>query len=322
MSNSVKTSTAPTPSKNSMHPKQNILRSAPLIFVCLSLGINAEEVVTSTVYSPIESINEIASSDVYFPGSSLPVYDAIDLADDNKITPVTSLPKPLATLSQPVITRGEISSPQAKPITENLVRNLSLSLGAIALSTTLDRSGDTFARQHGQNTVAKGLTKVGNALPFVAFGLAGLAFLDDDPRLSRTGLAALQAGGIGAATGLGLKLAFGRSRPELNQGPAQFHAAGSRSSDSSMPSIHNAMTWGVITPFAKEYDMPWLYGVAALTNMARITDRKHWVSDTVAGSLLGYWLGDIAWNHNRRDDRSGPQVSLGNRNLAFGWTFN
>lgn len=298
------------------------LRSAPLFLTCLALGAIAEEPVSSTVYSPVASINEAATVDAFFPGASLAVYDSIDPTVDGKISPEINHPAILATYSQPVITRGEISPLPPKPITENLATNLSLSLGAIALSTALDRRGDTFARKHGQNTATKGLTKVGNALPFVAFGLAGLAFLDDDPRLSRTGLAALQAGGIGAASGLGLKFAFARSRPELDQGPTQIHATGAKRGDSSMPSLHTAMAWGVITPFAKEYDMPWLYGVAALTNMARVTDRKHWVSDTVAGGLLGYWLGDIAWHYNRQDDRSGPQVSLGNRSLAFGWTFN
>lgn len=306
-----------------MSPISNILHTTPLILACLASCCATAEDAAKSIYSPLESTHEIAPDNAFFPGATLAVYDPIDPAVDSKISPKISQPETSAPAPHSFVAHGEISPPPSRPLTENLVTNLSWSLGAIALSSTLDRGGDTFARQHGQSSVARNIAKVGNALPFIAFGLAGLAFLDDDPRLSRTGLAAMQAGGFGAASGLGLKYAFARARPELNQGPSQFHAAGTKSGDSSMPSIHSAMAWGVITPFAKEYDMPWLYGVAAMTNLARVTDRKHWVSDTVAGGLLGYWMGDIAWHYNRQDDRSnGPQVSMGSRNLALGWKFN
>jgi membrane-associated phospholipid phosphatase len=65
------------------------------------------------------------------------------------------------------------------------------------------------------------------------------------------------------------------------------------------PSIHTALTWCVITAYAKAYDAPWLYGVAALTDVARVGGRNHWFSDTVAGSLPGYAVGDFAWNAHK-----------------------
>ena len=55
----------------------------------------------------------------------------------------------------------------------------------------------------------------------------------------------------------------------------------------------------VATPFAEKYDMPWLYGVAAVTNLARVGSRNHWVSDTVAGSVLSYALGNVFWDSSR-----------------------
>jgi hypothetical protein len=45
--------------------------------------------------------------------------------------------------------------------------------------------------------------------------------------------------------------------------------------------------WAAITPYALEYDRLLLYGVAALTNV-RVGSREHWVSASVAGSLIGY----------------------------------
>jgi membrane-associated phospholipid phosphatase len=81
--------------------------------------------------------------------------------------------------------------------------------------------------------------------------------------------------------------------------------------------------WAAVTPYAKELDMPWLYGLAALTNAARAGSREHWVSDTVAGSLLGYWLGSIAWEA-RRDARlrkDAPRVGVGLNNVTVAWDF-
>ena len=43
--------------------------------------------------------------------------------------------------------------------------------------------------------------------------------------------------------------------------------------------------------FALEYRAPWLYGVAALTNLSRVGKQEHWFSDTVASSVIGYGLG-------------------------------
>lgn len=64
--------------------------------------------------------------------------------------------------------------------------------------------------------------------------------------------------------------------------------------------MHIAPIRGAATPFSKEYDQPWLYGVAALPHLALVAKNKHWASDTVAGSLFGYGLGSLAWRWNRR----------------------
>lgn len=181
-------------------------------------------------------------------------------------------------------------------------RDAALGLGLVLLSATLDRPGRDFAQDHGDRGGVKALANFGNALPVIALGGAGLAALaSSDPRLSRTGWAAVQAGGAGVLGGLALKHALGRARPDSpGASPGDFFSVNGNRSDSSMPSIHTAAMWGAVTPFAKEYDQPWLYGVAALTNFARVAKNRHWVSDTVAGSLLGYGLGTLAWRWNRR----------------------
>jgi membrane-associated phospholipid phosphatase len=68
--------------------------------------------------------------------------------------------------------------------------------------------------------------------------------------------------------------------------------------------------------------MPWLYGVAALVNAARVGSREHWVSDTVGGSLLGYALGHLAWEARRdaRLGRNGASLVVGADKVSVKWT--
>ena len=69
-----------------------------------------------------------------------------------------------------------------------------------------------------------------------------------------------------------------------------------------------------------EYRAPWLYGVAALTNLARVGKQEHWFSDTVAGSVLGYGLGRLFWE-SARGNTAVPQVFVEPNKVNFSWTF-
>ena len=80
------------------------------------------------------------------------------------------------------------------------------------------------------------------------------------------------------------------------------------------------MAWAVATPFALEYRAPWLYGVAALTNLARVGKQAHWFSDTVAGSVVGYGLGRLFWESSRTNN-SLPQVFVDPSGVNFSWIF-
>jgi membrane-associated phospholipid phosphatase len=163
--------------------------------------------------------------------------------------------------------------------------------------------GDRLARRYANNRLLEGAAGVGNALPIVALAASGLAALNGvDDRLSRTGVASLQAGATALLASTGLKYVAGRKRPRENLGYGQFEGFSSSALNSSMPSRHTAMMWAAVTPYAKEYDAPWLYGLAAVTNFARVRDREHWFSDTVAGSLIGYGLGQLFWEWRRQPD--------------------
>lgn len=64
-------------------------------------------------------------------------------------------------------------------------------------------------------------------------------------------------------------------------------------------------------------------GAATATNLARIGSREHWVSDTVASSLLGYGLGYLTWQARRAsrlERERGPRVVLGPNSVNLAWT--
>ena len=74
-----------------------------------------------------------------------------------------------------------------------------------------------------------------------------------------------------------------------------------------------------VTPFAKEYDAPWLYSVAALGSAGRVAGRKHWVSDTVAGGILGYAVGSWLWSAQRDQNKSGLSINPGPKEVSVTW---
>ncbi|HSG77579.1 MAG TPA: YjbH domain-containing protein, partial [Burkholderiales bacterium] len=204
------------------------------------------------------------------------------------------------------------------------VDGLVLGTGLVLASAALDKPVERYARRHADDKWLERGVKWGDALPVAAIGLSGLFALDESrPRLSDAGVAALEAGALAFAGTEVVKRAVGRARPDQGLGAGEFDAFTNEDRLHSFPSRHAAVMWAAVTPYAKEFGMPWLYGLAALTNAARAGSREHWVSDTVAGSLVGYWLGSIAWEA-RRDARlrkDGPRLGVGLNNVTVAWDF-
>ena len=203
----------------------------------------------------------------------------------------------------------------SSPTTTRLLAGGALIAGA----AVFDRAANSYANEHHNEPSMKVLRQVGTALPFAELGLAGAAWLTRDAsRDGNVALASVEAGLTSVAMSEVLKLAVDRSRPSEDRGAADF--GHEKRSDSSFPSLHTALAWSVITPIAQRYDAPWLYGVAALTNVARVSSRDHWLSDTVAGSVLGYVVGD--WFGKRADaSGAGTTVMLVPRGAVLSTTF-
>jgi hypothetical protein len=189
-------------------------------------------------------------------------------------------------------------------------------------SAPLDQNAFEYAERHKDAKWMKNTVKIGDALPIAAIGVSGLFAFDESRQdLSNTGVAALEAGAVALLGTEVLKWGVGRARPETGLGNNEFEPGSSKDEFHSFPSRHTAVMWAAVTPYAKEYDMPWLYGVAAITNLARVGSREHWVSDTVAGSALGYVLGDLAWQArtSSRKSKGTPSVAIGPDKVYLSW---
>jgi membrane-associated phospholipid phosphatase len=198
-----------------------------------------------------------------------------------------------------------------------------MQIGGISLLASIaDRSTDRYAVNHGSSTIMTRMKNIGNALPLAAIGYSSAMLLmsDEDSLAGRTSYDALAAGGIGFASALGLKYATGRARPSAEKGSASFTPLNPANGNTSWPSIHTTVMWAMVTPYAKAYDAPWLYGVAAATNAARVAGRDHWFSDTVAGSLLGYEIGNFIWNSHQRSDYR-ASLSISPNQVTLNWKF-
>ncbi len=195
-----------------------------------------------------------------------------------------------------------------------------LGTGVVLASSLLDNRADRFAKDHADNRWLKGVNTIGNALPWFAIaGSVAMTFDESDPVRARTAYAATEAGGAAFLAVTGLKYVVGRARPGNDVGSRAFTPFSSTSGYDSFPSGHTIISWAVATPFAQEYDAPWLYGVAAVTNLARLGSRQHWVSDTVAGSLLGYAIGNTFRAAGKESAKGSPRVVFGPQSIGLAW---
>ncbi len=223
----------------------------------------------------------------------------------------------------PVIrVKNDLSNAVSYAMDQSWLMTGAIGAGLVLSSSLLDKSADNFFASHSQNRWLDSVNNIGNVLvPLVAFSGAAVFALDNDPVRSRTGYAALEAGSAALMVSTGIKYVTGRARPYAALGNNHFEpfAGSAKAGTDGFPSGHTIIVWSVLTPFAEEYDAPWLYGVAALTNLARVGSRNHWISDTVAGSLLGYGIGKVFWESSRAANSKSPKFSIDRQSMTLTW---
>jgi len=116
-----------------------------------------------------------------------------------------------------------------------------------------------------------------------------------------------------------------RARPLAGHERSEFFDGGD-----SFPSGHSTQAWALATIIANEYQdrrsiQLLAYGTAAAVSAARFTGNKHYLSDILAGSAIGYAIGKYVYTaHHRKSlevtSEDGPAEN--SRGLAIAPRFN
>jgi membrane-associated phospholipid phosphatase len=253
------------------------------------------------------------------PRRDMTSYDGLgnfaERADEQNLAavnpPVRGVPNPW-----PLFRLRVEQSASTLPTLPQWVRGTAAATGAIALGAVLDKPVDRFMKKHQDSSVVRAWGNVGKAMPVALAGAAFGAVAFGDARMQNMGLISLESIAGAAALSIGAKHVVGRARPIDEQG------AWSRTADksnASFPSNHATVAFAAVTPFAQEYDAPWLYGLAAASSMGRVANRQHWVSDVVGGSVLGYAVGSWLWKAQRDNTRSQFAIAPGLKEISVAW---
>lgn len=264
--------------------------------------------------------------DLYYmvekPRRDMHSYDGLgnfgERADENDIPAVVQPERPLPDAWALFRMRLEQSKASTPPLSST-VYGTAMAGGAVLATALLDKPVDRYVSKHADSRLARSWGNFGKNMPIALVATSGVAIAMGDDRMQNMGIISMQA--IAASLGVSAvgKYAVGRARPDENRGSWTRVGEGESRVNSSFPSGHSAVAFAAVTPFAQEYDAPWLYGVAAVSSMGRVAGRKHWVSDTVAGGIIGYATGTLLWKAQRDNTRSQFSVLPGPKEISVAY---
>jgi membrane-associated phospholipid phosphatase len=169
----------------------------------------------------------------------------------------------------------------------------------------------------------------GTAALFVAFGLVA-----KDDKAVETGTLALSAIVQSGILVQFLKGFFGRQRPSWADGVDQWSGpigfsgwfeTGVYGKYDSFPSGHSITAFSLAAVVAGQYqDSVWVpilaYATATGVALSRVTEGRHWLSDCLVGSVLGYVIGRMVVTNHRHRYHILPQAGVDHGKLSLALT--
>lgn len=155
---------------------------------------------------------------------------------------------------------------------------------------------------------------MGTAYPAMAIA-AGSYYLGvhyQDNKLKQAGLFIIGASVASGLVTAAAKEAFGRVRPNSDQGPNHFFKSGNKS----FWSGHTAQVFTLATVISEMYKedypiVPYVaYGLASITMYARVHSDSHWASDVIIGAVAGHLITKLFLSAMKDDNdgRGGLQI--------------
>jgi membrane-associated phospholipid phosphatase len=183
-------------------------------------------------------------------------------------------------------------------------------IGMMALFTTDRITGDEIAEFDGAVKTSRIISYAGST-----YGIGAVAATfyiigrhANNSRARETGILSAEADLDSLIVSGALKLGTQRARPAALQERSEFFDGGS-----SFPSGHSIQAWSLATVIANEYHdrrtvQIAAYGVASAVSLARFTGGKHYISDVLVGSALGYGIGRYVYHaHHRKSSASSDE---------------
>ena len=187
-----------------------------------------------------------------------------------------------------------------------------LGSGAVLSAYFLDDTVRNFSQNH-QNRISGKIANIDNyygnykymiPAPMLIYAVG---FFGKNSDIQNSGLKMAQAVFYTGMMTIFIKELAGRSRPYLNEGTHHFKPFAFNEDRRSFFSGHSSITFAISTVLANEVDnLAWKifwYGAAGTVTGARVYHDKHWLSDTVAGALLGYAIGNFVSRQVKKRDK-------------------
>jgi membrane-associated phospholipid phosphatase len=193
---------------------------------------------------------------------------------------------------------------------------LGLSMAAL-IATDRHTSGELV--ENGDNRerlrISKDISYAGSL--YSTSGISALFYLTGrikhDERAKETGLLAAEALINSTIVSQAIKGISQRQRPQVDHSSGEFFDGGS-----SFPSGHAINSWALATVIASEYGPrhPAVryasYALASAVSISRYTGRRHFLSDVLVGSAMGYGIGRYVYHQHHDaslDEENGKQTS-------------
>jgi len=221
-----------------------------------------------------------------------------------------------------------LAIPQLRELTWQQALTGAVAVAAIGVTIGLDEDIRRSAKGIGSST-GREIQDVATTVSWTTLGglyAAGLVAGSEDWRHHAL------TGGEGAVVSMGLttatKAAFGRQRPDTNEGAYRWFAGGtSFVSDAATP--HFAISEAI----SESFDHAWWavlpsYAVATSVGVGRMGQDRHWASDVVGSAVLGAGtekLFSFFHDNEQREEKPTPTVSIlprgGGLGLSVNWRF-
>jgi membrane-associated phospholipid phosphatase len=176
-----------------------------------------------------------------------------------------------------------------------------LGLTTAALIISDRRTTRELREYHDQISFSINISKLATSTGYAAAAFYFVGRATGNRRAKETGILGGEAVLDSLLVSSAIKAVTQRPRPLHDGGRGRFFSGGN-----SFPSGHAMAAWSFATVVADEYSDRRLvrfgaYGLATVVSLARFTGNRHFLSEVLVGSVIGYGIGEYVYRTHHND---------------------